>query len=121
MADKRLRIGQLRQRVQWNKLTGETKNSVGQPVPAYTSQGTFWASVEPLNVSEIILADSQEAIGSHTVTMRWVGKISEKDQLIYTRNLPDGTSSSVKLEVASVLDQDELHFFVVLLCKEVKT
>lgn len=68
-------------------------------MPTYATQGTYWASVEPLNGREGIVARQLRADVTHMVKMFNVGAIKPKDRFTYKNRT---------LEVSSVLNVDEL-------------
>lgn len=102
-----IRSGDLPHRVEWTSYT--ISNVSGQAKPTYTSNGSFWAAVEPLSGREGLIAVQQRADVTHKVTMRNVGNIKPTDRLIYKTRI---------LEITSVLNQGELGAELTLICLE---
>lgn len=100
--------GKLRHRVTWYSAT-ET-NTDGKISNTYTSNGTFWAFVKPMQAQESVVNDKVQATISHTVTMRKVGDIKQKDKLLFKGRT---------LQVESVINTDEQNYELILSCREV--
>lgn len=119
-----MQVGKMRQQVTWQTFNTST-DGFYQDIPLPINQGTFPAQIQPLTATELIVAKSQQLQVTHKVIMRWVSNgqgrtIQAKDNLLYTRYYPDNTNKQVTLEILSVIDFDELHFELQLLCKEVQ-
>lgn len=71
---KPLRVGQHRQRLTLQSpATTETFDSFGQPVPSWTTIGTFWGYLRPLMGQEAVVAKQIKAEATHKLTTRYLG------------------------------------------------
>jgi SPP1 family predicted phage head-tail adaptor len=73
---KPLRIGQYRQRLtlQSPPVPGsETFDSFGQPVPNWTTVGTYWGYLRPLMGHEAVVAKQIKAEATHQLSTRYLG------------------------------------------------
>lgn len=69
-----IRSGKFRQRVQIQvQSPTETFDSFGQPIPSWTSIGTYWAAVYPLMGHELVAAKQVKAQATMRVEMRYQG------------------------------------------------
>jgi SPP1 family predicted phage head-tail adaptor len=93
---------------------------MGGPVVSVTNEQTMWAQVSPLNGQELIVAQQQQSLTTHKVIIRWVGNIKADDQISYARSLPDSTTETVVLNIENVIDLDENHRQLTLMCKVVQ-
>jgi SPP1 family predicted phage head-tail adaptor len=68
------RAGKLRQRVQLEQLQpSESFDTFGQPIPTWTTVGTYWAEVVPLVGNEAYIARQVKAEATHKLTVRYLG------------------------------------------------
>lgn len=79
----------------------------------WTTVGTYWAFVRPLNAREVGIATEERGDVTHEVKMRYVGAINPKQQLIF-----QGTRT---LNIEQVLNVNERNKEYTLICKEVVT
>jgi SPP1 family predicted phage head-tail adaptor len=69
-----IRIGEHRQRVTiQNPMTPETSDTFAQPTGTYTTIGTFWAFVKPLQGHELVAAKQVKAQATISIRIRWQG------------------------------------------------
>lgn len=64
----------------------ETFDSFYQPIPSWTTVGTFSASIRPLNGREAIVAKQVKAEATHMITMRYLGPsitINPLNRIVY--------------------------------------
>lgn len=116
-----LTTGKLSKQLTWLRRTGFTSDpNTNQQLPAFAAGVAFFGAVIPLTADERIWGQAQQSLLTHKVVCRWFAEVTERDHVQYVRYFPDGTSSTSTLEVASVIDTDEAHRELVLLCKEVR-
>jgi len=83
---KAYQCGRLRQVVTLQNPGPEAFDAFRQPVPAWTTVGTFSASVRPLAGREAIVAKQVKAEATHMITMRYLGPtvaIDPTSRLLY--------------------------------------
>ena len=69
-----IRAGKYRQRVQLQvESAPESFDSYGQPIPNWTTVGTYWARVQPLSGHELVAAKQVKAQATIQVEIRWQG------------------------------------------------
>lgn len=65
-----IRAGRLNKRITVQQAT-ETRNSVGDPIPSWTTYAIRWASVEPLNGREYFAAKQTQSETSIRMRLRY--------------------------------------------------
>lgn len=103
-----LKIGKLRHRITIQQAT-ETQDGAGQPIPSWSTFATVWASVEPLQGKEYLLAQQTKANVSHKVTIRHLDGVIPKMRISY---------DSRTLQIVSVIHSEERDFVTTLMCVE---
>jgi SPP1 family predicted phage head-tail adaptor len=103
-----IRIGRLKDRVTLQRLT-ETLDEYGKPDKSWLTEAESWAGIEPISGRERIAGDQVIADLTHKVVMRYRAGVSPKMRLV------NGTRV---LEIASVIDQNNRHEQLELLCSE---
>lgn len=104
-----MNAGKLRHRVTIQQLV-KTDDGYGGIVEAWQDVATVWAAVEPLRGSERYRAQQVQAELGHKVTMRYRAGIKPQMRLLYNGRV---------LEVEAVIDVEEHHRWLELLCSEV--
>lgn len=105
-----MRAARLRHRVEVQRAT-DGIDAFGDQTPTWTSLGTFWAAVEPLNGREYFIAAGTSAESTIRVLMRaQPGKrFSPKDRVLFGDRV---------LDVNAVVNQDERGVELTLFCVE---
>lgn len=103
-------IGELRQRVFIQQPVTEEDGYGGKPV-TWITVGSAWAKVEPLSGREYFFAHQIQAEVSHRITLRYRQDVREDMRLSVNGRI---------LEIESILDLDEGHQFLEILCSEAK-
>lgn len=88
----------------------ETTDDLGQPVTTWSNVATVHAAVEPLEGRELFAAQAVRAETTTRVRIRYRSGITPKHRLVYAGRV---------LNILSVIDPDERHREIVLLCSEV--
>jgi head-tail adaptor len=116
-----LTTGKLVKQLVWLQRTGFTSDpNTNQQLAAFAAGVTFYGAVIPLTADERIWGQDQQSLLSHKVICRWFADVVERDHITYARFFPDGTTSTTTLEIAGVIDTEEAHRELVILCKEVR-
>lgn len=103
-----VRIGRLKDRVRLERL-GETLAASGQPTSQWAMVTEAWAGIEPISGRERIAGDQVMSDLTHRVMMRYRAGVTPKMRLV------NGTRT---LEIVSVIDRDNRHEQLELLCTE---
>ena len=82
----------------------------GNPDPAWTDYATCWCSIEPISARELLLSMQVQASITHRVKMWWYPGIKSLMRIKWG----DRT-----LGIDSVIDKDEQHIELELICQEV--
>jgi SPP1 family predicted phage head-tail adaptor len=53
--------------------TTETFDSFSQPIPSWTTIGTYWGYLRPLTGRELVIAKQIKAEATHMLTIRYLG------------------------------------------------
>lgn len=106
-----MRAGRLRKRVTiQQKTTPVTQNTYGEEAPVWETVATVWASVEPLRGREFLEARREGAEVTTRIVMRYQSGIAPEMRATY-----DGHT----YDVLSVIDPEERHRELQLMCREV--
>ncbi len=84
------KAGKLRHLVQLQRNIGTSQTASGQPVPAWQTYATTWASIEPVTGREIWLqAVVADASVTHVICLRWCpGRlVSPEHQVVFQRRV----------------------------------
>lgn len=107
-----MRAGPLTQRVTVQAIP-TTADAFNQPVPGTpTTVGTYWAEVRPLRGEEAARVKQVQAEATHFVRLRYGVPVTTQHQLLYRGRT---------LSVVQVLEVNEAHEELNLLCAEVLT
>lgn len=103
-------IGRRRFRISIQSSTDST-NSVGEPVESFStvSNGTVWASIEPISGREYQAVQQIAAETTHKVTIRYLSGITPKYRVLY---------GSRVFDILAVRDVEERGRVTELLCRE---
>ncbi len=102
------RAGRYRERITI-QTPAETRDSLGQAIPAWATYDTRWAEVAPFSASERFGAQTLNAEIRHEVRMRYLSGLTPKMRLLY---------GSRVLRIVSIIDEREEHRELILLCSE---
>jgi SPP1 family predicted phage head-tail adaptor len=104
-----MNAGKLRQRVKIQELA-RVEDGYGGYAEAWRDVAAAWAAVEPLRGSERYAAQQVQAELTHRVVMRYRPGVRPQMRLVYGDRV---------LEIAAVIDMEERHKWLELLCTEV--
>lgn len=102
-------IGKLRRRVTLQELV-KTDDGYGGTIETWQDITTIWAAIEPLRGNERYTAQQVQSELSHKVTIRYRTGIKPQMRLLYKDRI---------FEIEAVLDVEERHQWLELLCSEV--
>lgn len=103
-------IGKLRHRITFQQES-LTPDGMGGSTKTWTSLGTVSAQVEPLSGKEFFQAQQIQSSVTHKVTMRYRANTIPSLRILF------GTRT---FDVNAVLDPEERHIQLILLCTERK-
>lgn len=106
-----MRAGQLRQRVTIQEKS-VTRNSYGEEVITWSDVATVWASVEPLSGREFLDAQRAGAEVTTRIRIRYRSGIAPEMRVTYGDHVYD---------IKAVIDVEERHREIQLMCREVVT
>lgn len=86
-----------------------TQDTSGQEILTWTDVLTCWAAIEPAAGREQLAAEAQVSTVSHVVTIRYRAGITARMRAVYASRV---------FEIVSVIDVDEMHFWLQLDCVE---
>lgn len=104
-----MNAGKLRHRVTIQELV-RADDGYGGITETWQDVATVWAAVEPLRGSERYRAQQVQSELAYKVTMRYRAGIKPQMRLVYGGRV---------LEIEAVIDVEELHRWLELLCSEV--
>jgi SPP1 family predicted phage head-tail adaptor len=88
----------------------ETADSEGFVAEAWSTVRSIWAHIAPLGAAEMFQAGQTQEDVTHTVTVRYARDLNPKMRLLYGTRV---------FFIHNVLDEDEAHEWVTMLCKEI--
>lgn len=100
--------GQLNKRITLQQKT-TAGDGAGGVTETWSDVATVWAAVEPLNGPERYQAQKLQTIITHKVTIRYRVGVSPKMRVVYSGRI---------LEIVEVIDPNERHEQLRLLCEE---
>jgi SPP1 family predicted phage head-tail adaptor len=105
-----MRAGRLRHKVSVQSRS-QSLNSYGEPSNSFSqvTDGSVWASIEPLTGGENPTGDSREAVVSHKIVMRYMENVSPTYRIVF---------GSRVFDVVSVINKDERNIGLELMCRE---
>ena len=103
-----MRSGELRHKITI-QAKGITQNEFGEPVETWSDVATVWASVQPLAGREYFQAQQVKADITLRVRMRYRSGIQPAMRLLFESRV---------FEIQAVIDPDERHRELELLCAE---
>lgn len=101
-------IGQMRHRVTIQQ-TSSGVDGMGGETERWVDGATVWAKVQPLSGSELFRAQQIESTVSHKITIRYGAVIDPTKRIRHGSKL---------FEIHTVIDVDETHKYIELLCSE---
>jgi len=93
------------------KTCGRTADGEGGFTRAYSTAGTYWASISPIRATQVWEYRSINVEATHLVSLRGAATIGETDQIVY------GTRVFEVLTVENIQERDVVQ---VCTCKEVR-
>lgn len=102
-------IGKLRHRITLQELV-KTDDGYGGIVETWQDVATVWAAIEPLKGTERYQAQQVQSELTHKVTIRYRAGIKPQMRILYGNRVFD---------IEAVIDVDERHRWLELLCSEV--
>ncbi len=103
-----MKAGRLRHRITLERAT--ESNDMGQITKSWSSVGSYWAGIEPLNGRELVTAQSVKPDVTTRIVLRYVGSITSKDRF---------TFNSRVFHILNVRNIDERNAEYEILCKEI--
>lgn len=103
-----MEAGKLRHRITIQQRSS-TQDSYGQPLVAWTDVATVWCAIDPLSGRELLAAEAVQSEITHKVVMRYRSGINAKMRVLYGSRIFD---------IQNVLDENERHRTLTLLCLE---
>ena len=104
-----MRAGRLRHQVAIQTAT-TAQDAYGQPVKTWATTATVWGAVEPIGGKEAYRAQAERADLSHLVVIRYRSGVTPMTRILF------GTRT---MDIESVVDPEERHRELHLLCREV--
>lgn len=86
-----------------------TQDSVGQLVDTWTSTATVWGSIKPVSGRNYFTASGERAEVTHTIAIRHGVTVAVRDRI---------THGSRTFRIRSVINADESHRYLHLMCTE---
>ena len=113
-----MRAGRLRHRVAI-QTPAETRNARGEVTRTYPTVAVVRASVEPLSGKEMIVAQQVDSQVTTRVRLRYLAGVTSHSrvQLLGPDGDPDHPTRT--LHVLSVIDHDQRHISMELMCEDV--
>lgn len=78
-----MRIGRLRQRIQIQSLSENSKDAHGAPVKTWVTDSTRWAWVRGMSHKEFLIADRTDSRLTHIIQMRFVPNLTPNNRIIF--------------------------------------
>jgi SPP1 family predicted phage head-tail adaptor len=103
-----MRAGRLKHRVAI-QTQSTTLDNYGEFTGSWATDNTVWASVEPVNGSELDIGEGMAGVISHRVMMRYISGVTPKTRLLF---------GSRVLNIESVINHEERNEYLKLMCKE---
>lgn len=106
-----MRPGKLRHRITLQQVT-RTPDGIGGYTETWTDVATVWAAVEPLRGRELFDAEQVQSEITHRVRIRYRSGVDSSMRVRFGARL---------FRIQSVIDVDERHREIQLMCQEVGT
>lgn len=106
-----MRAGELRHRITL-RIATVSQDDCGQPVQTWTDHATVWAAVEPLRGREYFESQQQQAEVTTRIRIRYRAKVSPVMRVKWGVRI---------YKIEAVIDPDERHQELQLMCAEVVT
>lgn len=103
-----MRAGRLRKRVSIQQPV-QAVNAYGERIVTWSTVATVWAAVEPLRGREMFDAEQVQAEISHRVILRYRSGLDSTYRLLLASRV---------LQIQTVIDVDERHRELHLMCRE---
>lgn len=117
--DSRLKVGELRHRLQLVKPYGPAQSTFGDVSLAnYSPVRTFWGKIESITGRDVLAANQFSDVATHRITIRYFRHnldILAKDQIWF-----QGAGTYLRqFQIEYVLNPDEKNKTLILLCVEI--
>lgn len=109
-----MRAGRLRHRVTIQERTGDA-NAYNEPADTWTDVVTLSAGVEPISGREFFASQQVHGTVSHRITLRYYAGVTIKHRVKWT---DPATSVARIFDINAVIDRDERHRSLELMCTE---
>jgi len=103
-----MKPGRMRHRITIQQ-TARTQNGFGEPIDSWSTFETVWASVEPLRGREFWAQQQVNSEVSIRVRMRYLSGVTSAMRILFGSRI---------LPIESVIDQEEKHKEMQLMCSE---
>lgn len=103
-----MRAGKLRHWITIQHRT-DTRDSYGEPIPAWTTYDQVWASIEPIVGREYFASKETRSQSTHRVRIRYRSGVTTKMRIYW---------DSRYFDIESVLNLEEKDRELVLMCVE---
>lgn len=104
--------GKMRYRITFQRFTGAL-GDFGDPLLAdddnWEDEVTLWAAIDPLSGREFYAAEQSQSEVSHKIRCRYRGGLTTAMRIKY---------GSRKFKIISIIDWEERHESLLILCKE---
>lgn len=105
-----MEAGKLRHRLEIQEAT-EQQDSVGEPIKTWSKLRTVWGSVQPLSGREYLLSQQVTPEQTHRIMLRYTPELTVRHRIVF---------DSRHFDINSIIDVDERHIELELLCSEAK-
>jgi SPP1 family predicted phage head-tail adaptor len=89
-----------------------TRNTYGEEVASFLTQGTIWGKVSPLNAREYFMNQQAQSQVTHQVTIRYFSGLRTDWRILWGTRVFD---------IRSIINPDERNEEQILLCTEFVT
>lgn len=104
--------GKMRHRITFQKFSGE-RDSFGDPLQgddAYWGDvATVWAAIDPISGREFYAAEQSQSEVSHKIRCRYRAGLDTAMRIVYGKR---------KFKIISLIDWEERHESLLIMCKE---
>lgn len=107
-----MRAGRLRHRVTLQSPT-TARNSFGEPIATFATYANVWADIRPLTGRERYAAQQVQASTTHQVRIRFRTDVEAIHRVQWVSH-----GATRTLDITAVLDPEERHTELLLLCSE---
>lgn len=105
-------VGKMRHRITFQRFDGE-RDGYGDPLEAddahWTDVATTWAAIDPISGREFYAAEQSQSEVTHKVRLRYRPGLTTAMRISWEGRL---------LKILSIIDWEERHESLLLMCKE---